>query len=137
MNEHPSNTNYPTPEGFAAKLADVHRARALLDGCLYTTDHGIACEYYVLCDWPAAGTTTNVIGEVPTCWRCADKHGLTMNPYPTVGAECDVEPYGHCTITAVHPKGLVTVLANDGQYRGLTLTVLAPEVHVTGKGVPR
>ena len=37
------------------------------------------CEWYALCDNPPAGTVTHpILGEVPTCTRCANKHQLTF-----------------------------------------------------------
>lgn len=40
------------------------------------------CEYYLLCTNPAEGTVTHpILGEVPTCARCANKHDLTLNPF--------------------------------------------------------
>lgn len=37
------------------------------------------CEWYALCDNPADGMVSHpILGEVPTCQRCADKHDLTF-----------------------------------------------------------
>lgn len=45
------------------------------------------CEWYALCDHPADGAVEHpVIGWVPTCWRCANKHDLEL-----VSAEWVVE----------------------------------------------
>ena len=39
------------------------------------------CEYYALCtNQTDRGTRHPVLGEVPTCQRCADKHDLTTHP---------------------------------------------------------
>lgn len=43
-----------------------------------------ACEWYALCPNPADGTVSHpVLGDVPTCERCAAKHGLELKPYTT------------------------------------------------------
>lgn len=40
------------------------------------------CEYYVLCDHEADGTTDHpLLGKVPTCSRCAKRHDLTLTPF--------------------------------------------------------
>lgn len=40
------------------------------------------CEWYALCTNAAVGTTKHpIIGPVPICKRCADKHGLIIQPY--------------------------------------------------------
>lgn len=37
------------------------------------------CEWYALCMNPAEGTVTHpILGEVPTCSRCAGKHNLRL-----------------------------------------------------------
>jgi hypothetical protein len=37
------------------------------------------CEWYALCTNPAEGTVAHpVLGPVPTCTRCATKHGLDL-----------------------------------------------------------
>ncbi len=37
------------------------------------------CEWYLLCDHDAVGTTPHpVLGDVPICQRCADKHDLPV-----------------------------------------------------------
>lgn len=48
------------------------------------------CAWYALCDHGADGTVSHpVLGDVPTCRRCADKHALDLVPYsaPTNGAQ--------------------------------------------------
>lgn len=38
--------------------------------------------WYVLCFNPAVGVVKHpVLGSVPCCQRCADKHGMTYEPY--------------------------------------------------------
>lgn len=40
------------------------------------------CKWYVLCFEPAIGVVDHpVLGQVPCCQRCADKHGMTPDPY--------------------------------------------------------
>ncbi len=40
----------------------------------------VPCLWFALCDHPAIGTVSHpIIGEVPTCQRCADKLGLTFS----------------------------------------------------------
>lgn len=40
------------------------------------------CEWYALCDREAIGTTKHpIIGDVPICQRCADKHSLTVDRF--------------------------------------------------------
>lgn len=42
----------------------------------------LACRYYALCNYQADGTTAHpILGPVPTCQRCADKHALTLTPF--------------------------------------------------------
>lgn len=37
------------------------------------------CEWFALCDHVAAGVVSHpILGDVPTCQRCADKFGLTV-----------------------------------------------------------
>jgi hypothetical protein len=37
------------------------------------------CEWFLLCDNPADGVVVHpIIGQVPTCNRCADKHELEL-----------------------------------------------------------
>jgi hypothetical protein len=37
------------------------------------------CEYYLLCTNEAEGTTAHpILGKVPTCTRCANKHDLVL-----------------------------------------------------------
>lgn len=39
------------------------------------------CRYYALCDRPADGYVANpIVGLVPTCQRCADRHDITLEP---------------------------------------------------------
>lgn len=38
-----------------------------------------ACQWYALCTREAAGTTPHpILGDVPICQRCADKHRLPV-----------------------------------------------------------
>lgn len=42
----------------------------------------IICEWYAFCDHVAAGVVVHpVLGEVPCCERCADKHDLDLQPF--------------------------------------------------------
>lgn len=37
------------------------------------------CEWFALCDKPAAGNVAHpILGSVPTCQRCADRMELTF-----------------------------------------------------------
>ena len=46
-----------------------------------TTPEPRICEWFLLCDHPAAGTVTHpILGEVPCCTRCAGKFDFTLNP---------------------------------------------------------
>lgn len=37
------------------------------------------CEWYARCDRPASGSVDHpLLGEVPTCWRCADRHDMEL-----------------------------------------------------------
>lgn len=37
------------------------------------------CEWMLMCEEPAAGVVAHpILGDVPTCQRCADRHGLTF-----------------------------------------------------------
>lgn len=37
------------------------------------------CEWYALCDRPADGIVKHpILGDVPCCQRCADKHDLEL-----------------------------------------------------------
>jgi hypothetical protein len=39
------------------------------------------CQWFALCDNEAVGTVGHpVLGDVPTCQRCADTHGLALTP---------------------------------------------------------
>lgn len=39
------------------------------------------CQWYALCGNPIAGTTPHrILGDVPICQRCADKHDLPITP---------------------------------------------------------
>lgn len=41
------------------------------------------CEWYLLCDNSATGTTPHpILGEVPICQRCAGRHDLLVSPFP-------------------------------------------------------
>jgi hypothetical protein len=43
----------------------------------------VTCEWFAMCDRPAAGTVTHpILGEVPTCEPCAQRFGNTLNPLP-------------------------------------------------------
>jgi hypothetical protein len=43
------------------------------------TSEWVGCEWFALCDHPAAGVVKHpVLGDVPTCERCASQHGLTL-----------------------------------------------------------
>jgi len=47
-----------------------------------STDIAPMCEWYALCDHTAIGTVNHpVIGDVPVCQRCADKHDMTVIPF--------------------------------------------------------
>jgi hypothetical protein len=47
----------------------------------------VTCEWYARCDHPAEGTVTHpIMGGVPTCQRCADRHSLDLHP-PIYSAE--------------------------------------------------
>jgi hypothetical protein len=39
------------------------------------------CQWYLLCDNPADGMVSHpILGDVPTCTRCATKHDLELVP---------------------------------------------------------
>lgn len=39
----------------------------------------MTCQWYALCPNDAVGTTSHpILGDVPICERCADKHQLTV-----------------------------------------------------------
>jgi hypothetical protein len=41
------------------------------------------CQWFLLCDHEAAGTVSHpILGDVPTCQRCADKHELFLEKSP-------------------------------------------------------
>ena len=41
------------------------------------------CEWFALCDHPADGVVSHpVLGDVPTCERCATKLDLDLRPFP-------------------------------------------------------
>jgi hypothetical protein len=43
------------------------------------SDTSTRCEWFALCDHVAAGVVSHpILGDVPTCQRCADKLGLTF-----------------------------------------------------------
>lgn len=43
-----------------------------------------ACRYFALCDHDAVGTYPHpILGAVPTCQRCADRVGVTLDPLET------------------------------------------------------
>lgn len=49
----------------------------------------ITCRWYALCDNAAVGATRHpVLGWVPVCQRCADKHDLTTRQLNIVGITC-------------------------------------------------
>jgi hypothetical protein len=57
----------------------------------------ITCSWFALCSNDAAGNVTHpVLGAVPTCSRCAAKHGLLLEDFPVtvvaVLTETDVTP---------------------------------------------
>jgi hypothetical protein len=40
------------------------------------------CEWFALCTRPASGVVAHpILGNVPTCARCAARHELTLVPY--------------------------------------------------------
>lgn len=42
------------------------------------------CMWYALCTNPAEGTVEHpILDPVPTCRRCATRHGLPLEPFPT------------------------------------------------------
>lgn len=46
-----------------------------------TSTDGI-CHWFAVCDRPSIGTVQHpMLGAVPTCQRCADRHNLTVTPY--------------------------------------------------------
>ena len=50
----------------------------------------VGCHWYALCDRPAAGIVEHpILGDVPTCGRCADRHDLTL---VEVELRVEVEP---------------------------------------------
>lgn len=43
------------------------------------------CEYFALCMNPSDGVVIHpILGDVPTCTRCATRMGVTLFPYVTV-----------------------------------------------------
>lgn len=47
-----------------------------------TTARPIKCQWYLLCANEADGLVDHpILGDVPTCQRCTDRHGLTLR-YP-------------------------------------------------------
>lgn len=45
------------------------------------------CEYFALCTNDADGTVTHpVLGQVPTCIRCAEKMEKDLHPFEAVGS---------------------------------------------------
>jgi hypothetical protein len=41
------------------------------------------CQWFALCDNPANGTVLHpILGDVPTCRRCASSLGLSLDPLP-------------------------------------------------------
>lgn len=66
--------------GFCADCRDAafrdYPSRALE---LVGPDAPAMCAWYALCDHLAVGTTPHpILGNVPICERCADKHGLPI-----------------------------------------------------------
>lgn len=66
--------------------ATVIHERREADGSLTTLGSGSwerpLCEWYALCTNTAVGTVVHpVLGAVPCCQRCADKHELSVEPY--------------------------------------------------------
>lgn len=42
------------------------------------------CDWYALCMFAAAGTAKHpILGDVPICPRCAEKHNLNVRVYPS------------------------------------------------------
>lgn len=51
-----------------------------VDAYVMTTT--VVCDWYALCTNEAAGTVDHpVLGAVPTCQRCANKHELVVQPF--------------------------------------------------------
>lgn len=47
----------------------------------------IPCQWYALCDRGAIGLVPHpILGTVPTCKRCAEKHDLDLQPFPVDGS---------------------------------------------------
>lgn len=43
------------------------------------------CEWFALCTRPADGVVAHpILGDVPTCARCAAKLGLELEPYTRI-----------------------------------------------------
>lgn len=41
----------------------------------------VTCQWYLLCENPATGAVSHpILGWVPTCQRCADRHNLELIP---------------------------------------------------------
>ena len=71
MSTHPAIQFLATEERLRRERARAARRSAV-----------IRCQWYALCALPAAGTVAHpVLGDVPTCSRCAEKHDLTLTAY--------------------------------------------------------
>jgi len=64
--------------GYTVEATELHAvANALQDREVQVPT--TQCQWFALCDRPAAGVVAHpVLGQVPTCSRCAATHGLEL-----------------------------------------------------------
>lgn len=90
------------------------------------------CQWYAFCVIDAVGTVHHpILGDVPTCQRCATKHELDLVPYPVL-CECNGGPPCDCP-DCVHDDCSYRALADNVQAD----SVVDPELLAKGAALAR
>ena len=85
----------------------------------------VVCGWYALCDRPADGFVSHpVLGEVPTCTRCATKHDLDLTIPALVGVESEGNSADRCyDCGAKHPTWFARYLTALWESPNASVTV--------------
>lgn len=89
--------------------ADAHLADERAEA--YAADAPV-CQWYALCTNRAEGVLPHkILGDVPTCSRCAAKHDQTLVPFPTAAEPATETEDGTADLAVFTPDALAHFLA--------------------------